>query len=805
MNRFALVPLLVGLSLSVAASDPPPAPAPEDLHFVPTFVEGDGDAPLLGPPHPAERGAASGGLGPFPVDLADVAVMLDGEGGAGIRSHIQGDPLPPELADSPDAASPGAPHDLPSPVPGDELEAAGDQSVSWTGLADTGWIPPDTVLAVGPRHVVEATNSGFAVYSKLGDEKQAYTSFSSFFDALKPASWAGFMFDPRVLWSNEHQKFVLLALGRDDANQTAHFFLAISQTTDPLGSWWRWRFDRTSTGGDTNAWLDYSSLGADSWGVYVTGNMFFWTGGFKWSILQTINPAVFSGGSSNGWIFWDLDWPSGSNAFGVQVAHPHTVNGDAETFFANSWSGAGNQVCLWRMSGDRTSSPSLTRTAVGTSATYHSIGEAVDQPGSAVHLDGGDSRVLNAVYHQRRVFASLTTDVNDDGAAAGAFTVKLNTNDNTKEWEHLLWSGNGTYYFYPALSTHGGDGSADPDVGVYYSYTQTTGSTRYASGGVKVYEDEPNTSAGPNNLVATGLEAYVNYDNSGVNRWGDYTGAAYDWSCRNLFGATEYAGTSDTWRTRVTAQTVGAEVRCPLLDVTDPDGGETLTHGDTLNITWDRANLNPANEIFVWYREGGLDHQIGGPLPTSSTSYLWSIPNLPATDGRIGVGSWDGASYEEFDWSDRTFTLVGCNEDLYEDDNTPGTATTLVSGVTQAHSLCPVGDNDWFVFTLPSGYRGVTLETDGPIGDTRLYLYNSGLYQIGFDDDGGAGLFSLLARGCDSNPLPGGTYYVKVDEFGNNSFLNSYTMSLATSVCSGVIFVDGFDFGTTSAWGSVVP
>ena len=106
---------------------------------------------------------------------------------------------------------------------------------------------------------------------------------------------------------------------------------------------------------------------------------------------------------------------------------------------------------------------------------------------------------------------------------------------------------------------------------------------------------------------------------------------------------------------------------------------------------------------------------------------------------------------------------------------------------------------------LPAGYRGVTLETNGATGDTRLYLYDSSLNQIDFDDDSGNGLFSRIERSCSLDPLPGGTYYAKVDAFGNNNAIDAYTITLTTTACPGLLFFDGFESGSTSAWSVVVP
>ena len=100
--------------------------------------------------------------------------------------------------------------------------------------------------------------------------------------------------------------------------------------------------------------------------------------------------------------------------------------------------------------------------------------------------------------------------------------------------------------------------------------------------------------------------------------------------------------------------------------------------------------------------------------------------------------------------------------DGYEPDDTSAQATSISSGSPQTHSISPAGDVDWVTFTL-LGTSGVVIETSGPSGDTRMWLYDNGLSEIEFDDDDGPGLFSRIDRVCGIDPLAAGTYYVMLD------------------------------------------
>lgn len=551
-HRCALVCLvwtLLFASLAAAGTGPEP---PLDPRTRQGFTPGPYEVPAAVSPALPHSGASGPGLAisePMTVNFADVALLSPPKYVGLLRSHIQGEVL--QYEGGIDATQPRS-HATSAIELGrpdvDTLtnKALGDIKTSFDGLANTGWIPPDTVVAVGPSRVLESTNSGVAVYDKAGSTLVGYTTFDTFFNTVKPVGWAGFMFDPRVHYSPTHGKFVMLALGLDQAAQGSYFFLAVSQTADPLGTWWIYRINTNFGGFTADAWLDYSGLGVDDWGVYFTGNYFLWAGGYKYSTIVSLGPAVLSGGSTLGWQFIDLRWPSNSFADTLQPALPMSIAGGQETFFVNSFSGFGSQLLLWTLTGDRTNAPTLNKAAISV-ASYQSIGQNVDQPGSATDIDGGDARVMNAVYSQRRVYATLTNDTNGNATTSGAFVAKLNVDSNAVEWNTTLDGGAGWYYFYPAIAV-GDPVSTTPPVSLFMSWTHPANNF-FASTAVRTYTAPPTDTSGPFPATAFGLASYVALDGNNRNRWGDYSGAGFDWTNATMWGATEYAGTGNTWRT----------------------------------------------------------------------------------------------------------------------------------------------------------------------------------------------------------------------------------------------------------------
>ena len=170
---------------------------------------------------------------------------------------------------------------------------------------------------------------------------------------------------------------------------------------------------------------------------------------------------------------------------------------------------------------------------------------------------------------------------------------------------------------------------------------------------------------------------------------------------------------------------------------------------------------NPGAVMYAYYR--------GGAVTDLHTDDINGIRALYASSGGGGGG--------------------GIVADSYEPDNSTGAAKLISNNVTQNRNLHQIGDVDFVRFVLGSSTT-ITLETSGSLGDTRLYLYNSSGTQIAFDDDGGAGTFSKIVRA-----LTAGTYYAKVDEYGNNGTISNYTLRLSYASSSG----DGYEPNNSSS------
>jgi hypothetical protein len=136
------------------------------------------------------------------------------------------------------------------------------------GLGFTNVAPADPTLCVGPNHIIQMINgssgSYFRIYSKTGTPLSAQTYLD-----LLPASGFFGQGDPIALYDVLANRFVLCEFGNiTGAGNPTHLIMCVSQTADPTGSWYVYRF---ATPG---IFPDYPHWGVWNNAYYATTNDF---------------------------------------------------------------------------------------------------------------------------------------------------------------------------------------------------------------------------------------------------------------------------------------------------------------------------------------------------------------------------------------------------------------------------------------------------------------------------------------------------------------------------------------------------
>ncbi|MFH0945487.1 MAG: hypothetical protein V2A76_09855 [Planctomycetota bacterium] len=448
------------------------------------------------------------------------------------------------------------------PPPGKRIKEFG----GFGGISQTPWAPPDPTLAVGPNHIVSTTNMQVAWWTKGGTMQ-----FSQRLDSsgnpgfLEPAGAGDFTFDPKCLYDEIEGRFLVLAL--EVYSSTAYITFAISDDSDPNGTWYLYRTDAKTSISGSNFWVDYPGLGFDDDAYYVTGNLFGFSsgwGGVKYRIfdktpLLTGAPVVYT----------DLrDGDSGS----VQVAHMHSTP-VAPLFVSVKDS---NEIRIQAITNPITS-PALHTTDI--------IVPSFSNPTGAPNLGGGtistvDERIMTADFRGLSLLAGHNIEASGRNQARWyEFWPGTWPNSGTVT---LLQSGNidlgsGKHTFFPAIARNAAGNTA-----ICFARSATT---EYCS--IWYTHRESGDAAGTMRAARELKDGEGNYS----GRWGDYFDIAIDPTNDTTFwGIGEYADSGGSWRTwigvlgivdgqvtQIGAGSPGASGLVPTLTADVPAIGEAVS------------------------------------------------------------------------------------------------------------------------------------------------------------------------------------------------------------------------------------
>jgi hypothetical protein len=307
--------------------------------------------------------------------------------------------------------------------------------------------PPDQALCVGSGYVLEAVNDVLNIYNKAGQsvlpDNTATNVVAGFPRNVNHAvdlnSFYGYapainrstgvrgpsLTDPTCLYDAATQRFFLTVLTLETNPNGSftlvnHLDVAVSQTSNPTGSWNIYRLDVTNDGSNpspANACPclgDYPHIGADANGFYVTTNAYPWNGsGFDGAQIYAFSKAQLASGASSvnlvhldtfgavnvrsdagstqpGFTVWPAQSP-GTNSFDANAGGTeYFLSSNAADEATHPVAGSGgnyssSQIVTWALTNTsslNTASPSLTLTNKVVAANQYAIPPKQQQPGS---------------------------------------------------------------------------------------------------------------------------------------------------------------------------------------------------------------------------------------------------------------------------------------------------------------------------------------------------------------------------------------------------------------------------------------
>lgn len=376
----------------------------------------------------------------------------------------------------------------------------------------------DATVACGPRHVMVAVNAQVAIYDKAAVTMGKPCSLDAWFAGVLTGNLASAMvFDPRLLFDQYSQRWILVAAAMDDAADTSAFLLSISRTDDPTGDWWNWA-DRFAMRSGGDSLVDYPRVGVDGLAVYLTANLFTWKPKLRHAVVRIVpKNDLYAGGAAAFTQFTGLKNPDGATV--AQTVQPtHAWGQGADYYLANALEEPSNSaLTLWRVTGAGSAAPTLRRCWVPTAYVQPPRAVQPDLKADEEHLPTGTVRVLNAIRRGKGLWLGQTVG-NGTAAAARWVAIDLDTLTATA----VPVGAGGAWYAFPAIALDAG--------GRVTMVVSRVSATDYASLHYTTWARSARTAA---NTVELARGEALHFKKSSPlsgkrNRWADYNGAALD-------------------------------------------------------------------------------------------------------------------------------------------------------------------------------------------------------------------------------------------------------------------------------------
>ena len=453
--------------------------------------------------------------------------------------------------------------------------------------------PPDMALAASPKFVLQGVNTQFEVLDTQGNVQpgwpvsaQDFFGIADVFNADGSACDADhdnqpFLSDPRAIYDAADGRFWAAILqiegapwfpAAPDCPFKSVYYVAVSQTSNPSGSWNVYEFDM-SMGPQANGELfgaDYTQLGINSEAVYFSGNMYGSQGGFYAEVFEANKAKMEKGradftadgffnlrGTGPGTAATgpylagtvqptiNLDNSTGtSETFVNTMDGPDVMTGHFCGFFGGGFADACSGAVVWTMTNpighdSGGAAPTFSGRLVPTAPFIVSV--PADQPSCNLCIDSNDLRIpATPVVRNGVLYTAWGTSINagNNGSkpTPGIEWAQINLRDGTSESNYYSSFSGDEAAMYPALmpDSHGGVVMLFEHMG-HKVFPETRVIVKGAG--------DANFS-GPGALLKAGESSYrptlCGTRVIPVCRWGDYEAASFDGS-GHIWFAGQYA------------------------------------------------------------------------------------------------------------------------------------------------------------------------------------------------------------------------------------------------------------------------
>lgn len=391
-------------------------------------------------------------------------------------------------------------------------------------------IPPDTMGAVGPDHLMTTLNTGIGVQTRDGAQVSIVDDDAFWIEGTGVGLNA---FDPVLLFDSLSQRWIMTADANSRSTQSKALF-AISDTDDPTGMWTFYIFDADPA---DLLWSDFPGLGVNGTWIAVTNNMFTVTGtnfsGVKMWVID--KSTALAGGELTVTIFDPgFDEAGGVSTRGTMRPSQTFDPDEPDLFLVENPRITSLGLPMLRLSritgmGDSPQWAPLPGVIEGTGLypveNDFNFGQVdASQAGTDVRVDTNNTRIINAVYRNGRLWcahsgglpASSVTD------RTGAFWYEFDPRAGSPLIQSGVIAGvANTHCFFPSISVNSAN-----DMSIGFSRSDPSRFVEAAFTG-RLASDPPGLTR-PVTVLKAGEDSYEKDFNTSRVRWGDYSATVVD-------------------------------------------------------------------------------------------------------------------------------------------------------------------------------------------------------------------------------------------------------------------------------------
>jgi hypothetical protein len=483
--------------------------------------------------------------------------------GAEVDTNIREKPEPGEEMGPPKRAAPAARQQRVGEAAITPSQAVNPSGTSFLGAqaSDSGFIPPDSMGAVGPSQVLVSVNGRIRVFDKQGNQGGLNVTDAAFWAPVRNGSEPT---DPGVEYDRLAQRWIVSGINTEETNNRIMLAISDGPTINSTSDFTFFSFNEAAPPPSASArFADYPQLGVDENAIYVGVNEFTSasSGGFLGTSVFVIRKSsVMGAGPIVVTAFRNLI--SGSPEQGPISPQPATdmvpgidsgyVVGPDATFFS--------RLDVRRIS-DPGGTPSISGNLnVTVPTTFVPTTFGVPAQGTSGGLDALDDRLFEAMigrdpdgndtlWTAHNLLMNSAGVSSSGGNRAGARWYQLGSLDTTPS---LIQSGtlvdpavsNPRQFWIPSIAMNG-QGHASINT----SAAGATHQAGIASSG-RLFTDLAGTTE--DFLITQNPGGTYNLGSSTPRRWGDYSQTVIDPSDNMTFWTfQEYANANNSWGVRV--------------------------------------------------------------------------------------------------------------------------------------------------------------------------------------------------------------------------------------------------------------